>query len=201
MSRLGIVTGMPREAALLPGIDALVRCMGPGPAHARAATEALLAAGAETLVSFGVAGALDARLKSGDLVVATMAIAEDGTRYLAEIRQFGIRGAILSRAAPVATIAEKKRLFDATGAIAVDMETADIAAVAAAAGRPFIAVRAICDTADRDVPRAAIAAMQADGHANLFAILAQPGDWWSLIGLARDYSRARAALRGVGRLL
>jgi IMP dehydrogenase len=50
MARLGIVTGMPREAALLSDVSALVRCDGPGPARARAAAEALIAAGVDVLV-------------------------------------------------------------------------------------------------------------------------------------------------------
>jgi adenosylhomocysteine nucleosidase len=138
---------------------------------------------------------------SGDLVVATAAIAEDGTRYEAEARPFGIRGAILTRRAPVASVAEKRRLFAETGAIAVDMETAAVAAVAHAAGRPFVAVRAIVDAASRTLPAAAIAAMRADGRVDVMALLARPWDALRLICLARDYARAMAALRGVGGLL
>jgi adenosylhomocysteine nucleosidase len=201
MTRLGVVTGLPREAALLRNVPALVRCEGPGPARARAAAEALIAAGAETLASFGLAGALDPRLVSGDIVVATAAIAEDGTRYEAETRAFGIRGAILTRGAPVASVAEKRRLFAETGAIAVDMETAAVAAVAHAAGRPFVAARAIVDPASRALPAAAIAAMRADGRVDVMALLARPWEGWRLIALARDYARAQAALRGVGGLL
>jgi adenosylhomocysteine nucleosidase len=199
--KLGIVTGMPREAALLRDEPALVRCEGPGPERARAAAEALIAAGAEMLASFGVAGALDPRLKPGDLVVATAAIAEDGTRYEAEPRGFGIRGPILTQAHPVARVAEKRRLFAATGALAVDMETAAVAAVAHRAGCSFVAVRAICDGADDALPHAAVAAMREDGRVNALAILARPQDWWGLFRLGRDYSRALSALRGVGGLL
>ena len=192
---------MPREAALLRELPVLVRCEGPGPARANAAAEALIADGAETLASFGVAGALDPRLNPGDLVVATAAIAEDGTRYEAEPREFGIRGAVLTRSQPVASVEEKRRLFAATGALAVDMETASIAAVARRAGRSFVAVRAISDAATRALPQAAIAAMREDGRVDALAILARPQDWWELFRLARDYSRAIAALRGVGGLL
>jgi nucleoside phosphorylase len=201
LTRLGIVTGMPREAALLRDVAARVRCDGPGPAQARRAAEALIAEGVELLVSFGVAGALDPRLKTGDLVVATAALDAHGARYAAEPRQFGVRGAILSVEAPVASAAEKRRLFAATGALAVDMETAAVAAAAHAAGRPFVAVRSISDDARRALPRAAILAMRADGGIDVAAIVMRPQDWWRLVGLARDYGRALAALRGVGRLL
>jgi len=201
MTRLGIVTGLPREAALLRDVAALVRCDGPGPVCARFAAEALIAAGAETLASFGLAGALDPRLTPGDLVVATAAIAEDGTRYEAETRAFGIHGAILTRAEPVAGIADKLRLFAETGAIAVDMESAAVADVARAAHRPFVAVRAIVDSASRELPAAAVAAMRSDGRIDVMALLARPWDTLRLIGLARDYARAQAALRSVGGLL
>jgi len=192
---------MPREAALLRDVPALVRCEGPGPTRARAAAEELIAAGVETLASFGVAGALDPRLKPGDLVVANAAIDADGTRYAAELREFGIRGAILTQAYPVASAEEKQRLFAKTGALAVDMETGAVAAAACRAGRRFVAVRAICDAASRALPSAAVAAMRKDGRTDMLAILARPWDWWGLLRLARDYSRALAALRGVGGLL
>jgi adenosylhomocysteine nucleosidase len=201
LTKLGIVTGMPREAALLRDVPALVRCDGPGPERARAAAEALIAAGAETLASFGVAGALDPRLKPGDLVVATAAIDEHGARYVAEPRAFGIRGAILTQARPVAGVADKRRLFAATGALAVDMETAAVAAAAHRAGRSFIAVRAICDAATVALPRAAVMAMREDGRVNALAILSRPQDWWGLLRLGCDYSRALSALRGVGGFL
>jgi adenosylhomocysteine nucleosidase len=199
LSRLGIVTGLPREAAMLRGFDGLVRCEGPGPTRARRAAEALIAAGAETLVSFGVAGALDPALRPGDVIAATEAIAPDGTRYTAVTPGFGIAGAIVTREAPVADAAAKRRLFAETGAIAVDMESSGVAAAAKAARLRFMAVRAIADPADRALPRAAVAAMRDDGSVDYLALILRPWDWPRLPGLGRDWGRARRALRDVAR--
>ena len=196
MSRLGIVTGLPREAKILRGA-ALVRCEGPGPAAAGRAAAALIAAGADTLMSFGVAGALDPRLVPGDLVVATEVITPDGRHYPAEAQISGIRGAILTRDTPVADVEQKCRLFEQTGAIAVDMESAAVAACALAAGIPFMAVRAIADSARRTIPRAAIDALRPDGTTDYRALLARPGDWWGLLALGRDWRRAQRTLRDV----
>ena len=172
-----MVCGLPREARLLRGLPYLVRCEGPGAANARRAAQALIAEGCDALVSFGVAGGLDPKLRPGDIV----------------------RDRIHDATAPVASPAEKARLFRDTGAVAVDMESEAIAKVARAAKARFAAVRAIVDPAERGLPRA----IRADG-VDWLALAARPDDWLKLIALARDWRRAKRALRDValgGRLL
>src|SRR5579859_7795360 len=67
---IGIVVGMQTEAALLaPG--SMIVCTGGRPAKAEQLARYLLEAGAEGLVSFGVAGGIDPRLAPGDLVIGT----------------------------------------------------------------------------------------------------------------------------------
>jgi adenosylhomocysteine nucleosidase len=174
---VGIVCGLPREAGLLRGLGYSVRCEGPGAANARRAAARLIAEGCDVLVSFGVAGGLDPKLKVGDIV----------------------RDRIHSADAPVTSPAQKARLFRTTGAVAVDMESEAVAEVAREAGVRFAVVRAIVDPAHRSLPRA----IRADG-VDWLALLAQPGDWMKLMALARDWRRARRALRDVafgGRLL
>jgi adenosylhomocysteine nucleosidase len=174
LSRVGVVTGLPREARLLRGLSFSVRCEGPGATNARRAAEALIREGVEALVSFGVAGALDPKLKPGDIVRTTGA------------------GVILNVAEPVASPAEKSRLFREAGAVAVDMESEAVAEVAHAAGVRFLAVRAIVDPAHRTLPRSVRA-----GGIDMRALLARPGDWFRLMALARDWRRAKRALRDV----
>jgi adenosylhomocysteine nucleosidase len=168
--RIGIVTGLPREARLLRGLSFSIRCEGPGAANARRAAEALVREGVDTLVSFGVAGGLDPRLRPGDIV----------------------RDKIHSTATPVVSPAQKARLHKETGAVAVDMESEAVAEVAREKGVRFLAVRAIVDPAERALPRA----VKVDGL-DVLALLARPQDWFGLVRLAYDWRRAKRALRDV----
>jgi adenosylhomocysteine nucleosidase len=88
----------------------------------------------------------------------------------------------------------------------VDMESGAVAAVAAAHGLAFAVLRAICDPAARDLPPAALAALDAGGAIMALrvgaSVLRDPAQIPALFKLAADAARARAALRkyvlGVG---
>lgn len=166
---------------------------------ARREARRLIAAGATGLVSFGLAGGLDPRLRPGQVIVAD-AVLVDGVRFAADPalsgRFGGFSGALclgLDRVA--ATAAQKRRLFEATGAAVVDMESA------AVTGVPFAVVRVVCDPAERDLPPAALAALDGAGRIGAMRIagslLRDPRQIGALIRLARDAAAARSALRRV----
>jgi nucleoside phosphorylase len=69
----------------------------------------------------------------------------------------GASGLLITVTAPVITAAEKAALFAATGAVAVDMESALAGRVAAVGQLPFLVVRAIADDAGQGLPQAALA--------------------------------------------
>jgi len=100
--------------------------------------------------------------------------------------------------APVADAAAKTALFAATGAAAVDMESAVVARAAQRHGLPFAILRVIADPAHRPLPGAALVAMGADGEVDLVAVLRalilDPRQLPALIRLARDSRGAFAAL-------
>jgi nucleoside phosphorylase len=100
----------------------------------------------DLLIATGFAGALAPDLATGDLVAASNW--SDPALLSRDLRA----GVLISVSAPVETVAAKAALHTSTGAIAVDMETATIAAACAAAGVPLLAVRAISDAADRSLP-------------------------------------------------
>ncbi|HEY0205470.1 MAG TPA: nucleoside phosphorylase, partial [Acetobacteraceae bacterium] len=108
----------------------------------------------------------------------------------------------------LATTDAKAALHARTGAVAVDLESAAVARIAARHGVPFAVLRAVCDPAGRGLPRAALAALDSQGHIGPWrvaaAILARPGDIPGLIALGGDAARARLALvtrvRAIGRL-
>ncbi len=101
---------------------------------------------------------------------------------------------LLASDAVAATVAEKRRLRETTGADAVDLETAAVVRE----GLPFAALRAICDEAGRDLPPAALAALGQDGAVVTLRVAAsalrRPSQIPALIGLGRDAARARRAL-------
>ena len=106
------------------------------------------------VISAGYAGALDPALAVGDLVLgenysspALLIPARDRLRG-EPCRTGGLR----TEPAAVERADEKAALHRATGALAVDMETAWIAAACAAAGLPLLSLRVVSDAADQDFP-------------------------------------------------
>ena len=84
--RLGIVIALDAEARTLAGRTGhflshdsyQVMVSGPGPQRAEAAARALLAAGCDALMSFGLAGGLAPHLRPGALVLAERVLSAQG---------------------------------------------------------------------------------------------------------------------------
>jgi len=83
-----------------------------------------------------------------------------------------------------------------SGAVAVDMESAAVAAVAQERALPFLAVRAIADPADMALPSAVMRAADAHGRINRPVLLAHTLLHFGQVGaMLRLASHFRAALR------
>jgi 4-hydroxy-3-methylbut-2-en-1-yl diphosphate reductase len=164
MSKLTVCAPLGVEArALRQGLAAsrdrvdVVRT-GYGPVRAAAAAARIAASSPEMLAVGGVAGGLTGDQRVGDLVVASEV--RDGETIVAcpsapllagELRRAGLR----AQAGPIVTVDRLVRdgqhaRLAATGAVAVDMESAPLLA-AAAAGIPAVVLRAISDTPDHPV--------------------------------------------------
>jgi len=193
--------------------------IGHGIGHRRA-TEAARRAfdsmpGAELVIGTGVVGALSSGLKPGDLILSDRIMTIDGDGQLSErvitvseshlravgrsLASAGIAystGSILTSHRVLATGAEKRRAKESTGAIAVDMETAAIAAEAAVRGLPFVAIRAVLDEVDDEVVGAEMA--DADGNVRPFAatsyLIRNPATMLKLPKMIRNLSRATTAI-------
>jgi adenosylhomocysteine nucleosidase len=167
------------------------------------------------LISFGIAGALAPDLRAGDVVVSAEVVSGDQTWRAAEpfcrcIAAFALdiaarQGLVLGSATILATAAEKRRAWSKTGALAVDLESDIVARIATSAGMPFVAMRAIADTANRELPRAALIPLSEGGTPRLGRVLAsvlrEPRQLASLVGLAREVRTAQLALAGPARAL
>ena len=130
---------------------------GYGPARAAAAAAGIAGSAPGMLAIAGVGGALTEDLRPGDVVVATQVT--DGTTVIecasapllaGELRRAGLR----VRTGPIVTVSHlvqpgEHAALAATGAIAVDMESAPL--LAGAAGSPVAVVRAISDTPGHSV--------------------------------------------------
>jgi adenosylhomocysteine nucleosidase len=223
--RLGVVVALPAEALTLaggrhaPGVvleqgDVLLAVSGVGPERARRAAEALLARGAAALASWGSAGGLDPAVAVGALCLPRSVLAAGGQAFDADpawharlaARLAGLplsTGALLESARVLATAAEKQAAFEASGALAVDMESASVAAAARAAGCPFLAVRAVSDAARMRVPHASLRAFDAEGRLRLgglaLALARRPGDLAALVRLDLGFRSALASLRRAAR--
>jgi len=193
----------------------LVAVSGMGSAAAAGAARALVDAGAVSLVSWGMAGGLDPALAAGTICLPKRVVSADGTASFATSAEWCaavaaaagrsghvVSGPLLAGNSALAEVAAKAAAFRATGAVAVDMESLAIAAIAAAHALPFLAVRVIVDTALDAVP-AAVMSAAASGNVRISRIAAgllrRPGDLLPLLRLAKRYRAAMRALTAVAK--
>jgi adenosylhomocysteine nucleosidase len=188
----------------------LVATSGMGLAAAAAGAGRLIEAGAGALMSFGMAGGVDPALRAGCLFLPPEVSSPEGARFACDpdwhrqlTRAFDAavtHGQLVTVRAPLATVAAKAALHQATGARAVDMESSAVAELAGHHALPFIAVRAIIDDAQAQLPAAVAAATGGDGQVagwRVFAhLLRHPGEAAAVLRLARAYAAANTALAG-----
>jgi adenosylhomocysteine nucleosidase len=196
---------------------------GAGPACAARATRILLAAGADSLLAVGFAGALAPGVRPGALLLATQVVDEKGARWPADasfreaLANAGAAPAAAGSSVPssvaasgfhqgvlvtvprvVTTAAEKRRLGEETGALAVDMESAAVARTAAEARVPMAALRVITDDVDEQLPLDFNRCLDSAGqfqYGRLMLLLARrPLAVSGLVRLGRHSARAGQAL-------
>ena len=219
----GIVVALPEELSTLTSkkinkgccvfiTDGIVLAYsGAGTNNARIASELLIAKGATQLISWGCAAALSETLKPGDLVLAESLTDSEGT-------QFGIHpdwhsyaknllsttlevhvGSLVESHCIVATGKDKKQLNIQTGAIALDMESIAIAKVARQHQLLFLAIRAIADPVNMDLPKAINHSINTEGDIVLSELLLfvarHPTELPGLIKLGLHFNAAKNTLK------
>jgi hopanoid-associated phosphorylase len=207
------VTCLAFESRCAAGFGVKVVCAS-GPAQLRAEIEATIArAGCRSIISFGVAGGLDATLSPGDWVIASSVVGE-ARRFSVDLGWARVLRAVLPRAVyadisgvdlPVVGPAEKRMLRQRHGTAAVDTESHIAAMVAEQRGLPFAAVRVVLDPAWRTLPPAALVPLRPGGVPdvpNVMRSLCQkPAQLGELVRITADTARALIALTRGRRLL
>jgi adenosylhomocysteine nucleosidase len=172
----------------------IVVCGGIGPEAARQAADTVLTfRQPSVIISAGFAGALRESVSVGSLVVPTKVLTTEGGRAF---RIDGGKGTLVSTGS-IVSLAVKRELAKTYTADAVDMEAASVAEVAQAKGVRFVAVKAISDGSDFDLPQVD---RFVDGRGEFqtlrFALhaLVRPAMWPAVGKLKRNADRAAAAL-------
>jgi adenosylhomocysteine nucleosidase len=170
---------------------------GMGQEHALKAAKSALTYRPDICISTGLAGSLRGGDRAGDMVVARLVSEAGEPMAVASHRELlsvaldcGARQ--IERLATSRTLvskAEQKRELSAQ-AEAVDMESYAILAEAARCGVPAVAIRAIVDTVDFEMPYDFEQARDAQGQIRVSGVLSQvmwqPAGLPALLRLARD---------------
>lgn len=161
------IAGVSVHTGVVGNADVVATTTGIGTALAIAATERLLGLGDfDRVMVVGIAGGVGPTVDIGDLVIPEVVVDGPNSKEYrpAPIDGPAARGSIVTSDD---FIVDPKRLaaLIARGVIAVDMETGSVAAVCAARGVPWSAVRAISDRAE-DGDEEMVKLANADGSPN-----------------------------------
>jgi len=174
---------------------AVVVCGGIGPERARRAAEAVIAKySPELIISAGVAGALVPDLHVGDTIFPAVVIdTQDGSRRESAIQNAPIGNSPLARTVlatypEIASIAQKQQLAKSYGAHVVDMEAVAVARAAEKHGLPFIAIKAISDELNFELPEINRFTRNGQFQTGKFVvyIALRPSLWLRVFRLARN---------------
>jgi hopanoid-associated phosphorylase len=199
------ITGLAKEAKIV-GVADVVAVAGGGDGDGLAKKLDALHGDLKGVISIGLAGALSAHLKVGEVVIAEQIVTgleswQCGeawrVRLLSRLPQ-AHQGQIFGSDVIIEKAETKAGLYDATGALAVDMESQVAARFAAKRNLPLAALRVISDDASHILPPAALVAMKPDGGIALGRVLGsllrRPGQVPALVRTAKASNKAFAEL-------
>jgi adenosylhomocysteine nucleosidase len=220
-ARIGVIAALSVERAGLDGAkygvaDITFHQSGPGAPRAEATARAAVTAGADALLAWGLAGGLVTDLAPGDVVLPERGLTLAGGEWRADARWHAAlaamlgagfklhTGALVSVVEVVTSPRDKEAMARSSGAVAVDMESAAVAAVAAEAEVAFAAVRVVADGSADALPADVAKWIDAAGNRRILPLLGAavaPAEWPMLLKLASRYRVARRTLEGVAHCL
>jgi adenosylhomocysteine nucleosidase len=196
------ITGLAAEAIPLVRSGFAAFAGGGTPQGAARQARAAIEHGATALISFGLAGGLDPALPAGAAIRPRTVLWRD-KMFQADAGLLAALGGancdlLLAGDGIVAEASEKSQLFQRFGAAAIDLESGAVAEIADEYNVPFAVLRAVCDTATRSLPPAALMALDSDGAIGFLrvtgSVIAHPAQIASLLALAQDAYKARKTL-------
>ena len=199
------VTGLAKEAKIV-GVADVVAVAGGGDSDGLAQKLDALHGDLKGVISIGLAGALSPHLKVGDVVIADQILTglenwdchEAWRVRLLSRLPHAHQGQMFGSDVIIENTETKSGLYDATGALAVDMESQVAARFAAKRNLPLAALRVISDDASHVLPPAALVAMKPDGGIALGRVLGsllkKPTQVPALVRTARASNKAFAEL-------
>ena len=217
LTRPGFVVALGAEARALGSLpsDWTLEVCGIGPDAAAIAARTLAARGCQSIISWGIAGGLSPILAIGDLVLPEHVRRGDRLwavdrelrdDLIASLRSPVSGGTLITTDEVIRTPEMKSSLHRAHGAVAVDMESAAVAKVAADSGIAFAVIRTISDAATDALPQGLTVAvdiqtgaLRAAGVAKL--LLTRPHLVPRLVRAGRDFGRALSTLGTVSAAL
>ncbi len=196
--------------------NTVITLSGAGPNNASIASQLLVQQGAERLISWGCAAALDADLKPGDLILPAILQTEEKKQLsisspwlqfvieqLSELKP--LTGTLIESGHIVATSSEKKGLNNDSGSIALDMESVAIAKTAKKHKLPILVIRCIADPVQMNLPQAVNHALNKQGDVVLvkllWFLLLHPSELPGLIKLGLHFNSAKNKLKLVAQHL
>ena len=226
---LGIVAALRSEARILGSLpltasglvqlspSTLLYIAGMGAKQAQVAAEVLIGENASALLSWGSAGALHSKLSPGNLILPKIVIypqkgifsTDDGwhnrllTRLANQLEVF--TDPLAQSLSALKSREEKLDFVKQNQALAVDMESASVAKAAVKASLPFMAIRAIADPLEQNIPASVLRAIDESGRFRPFHLLGnlarRPADFLILNQLRRNFIAARTTLTTVAQLV
>jgi adenosylhomocysteine nucleosidase len=224
----GIIVALPEEIGSLThqkinkgecislNNNTLLTLAGTGPENAGKASLLLIANGAERLISWGCAAALNDRLKPGDLIIPdqllsekneTLSISNPWSKYVQE--QLAALNPhtdpLVESSHIVGESTDKKSIQEQSGGIALDMESIAIAKVALQHNYPPLVIRCIADPASMNLPKSITYAQNQQGEILLSKLLryllTHPSELPGLIKLGLHFKAAKNKLKLVAKQL
>jgi adenosylhomocysteine nucleosidase len=202
------VVGLAFEAAIL-GSSAVIY----EGEQSLALTVEALGRGLRGIISFGVCGGLDPKLRPGHCLIGDSVLA-DGQTYrcdshwsdrLLSVLPNAVQGMVAGVDTPFGCIEERASFHRRTGAAIVDMESQVVARTAAANNIPFSVCRVVLNPVHRVLPPAALIQIGLGGRPDMRKIgrslLKYPNQLPKLARLSMDTAIAVAQMRLVKRQL
>lgn len=229
MQKLGIAVALPQELQPLtrksvkPGTcfwvndHIVISLNGIGSKRAEAGGKKLIAAGTDILVSWGSAGALHPDLPLGALLLPRKVIDASQNTFVTEENIYNkikenipshiqvVHEPLAETPTPLSDTSQKKAFRQASGAVAVDMESGTLARLAHQHHIPFLVIRSVADTSTMSIPPSILKTMSVEGKIN-FALLCQqlllhPANCLALLRLGRGFGKAKRTLIQVAQIL